>query len=472
MTAIATAPVRVSFEQGTIVVELNGHPLPAGLEITFVRDHRVAALRGEACHYRGLLEGLVAAGTPFEDAARAYDTLDDYQPVRPFKPYPHQAEALEAWKRGGRAGVIVLPTGSGKTYLAEMAMQECRRATLVVVPTLDLVSQWVNTLEATFGVKVGLIGGGEFTVQPVTVITYDSAVRHIEHLGNRFGFIVFDECHHLPGEVYSNIARMALAPFRLGLTATPDRADGGEVLLEELVGPTLYASLVSALAGDILAPYRTQRVEVELSPEERKAYASAREQYLSFCRSKGIRLGAGSGWGEFLQQTARSKAGREAFAAYRMQRNIPLMATSKFEALAQLLLAHRQDRIIIFTHVNELAYHISRTYLVPVITHQTPPRERSEILARFAKGSYPAVVTSKVLNEGVDVPEANVGIILSGSGSIREHVQRLGRILRRREGKEAWLYEFVTRDTHEESMSRRRREHEAYRRPSGGHTRC
>jgi superfamily II DNA or RNA helicase len=98
-----------------------------------------------------------------------------------------------------------------------------------------------------------------------------------------------------------------------------------------------------------------------------------------------------------------------------------------------------------------------------VITHQTKVTERSAILASFAAGDYGAVVTSKVLNEGVDVQEANVAIVLSGSGSVREHVQRLGRILRKREGKSALLYELVTLRTAETGTSERRREHDAYR---------
>jgi superfamily II DNA or RNA helicase len=102
--------------------------------------------------------------------------------------------------------------------------------------------------------------------------------------------------------------------------------------------------------------------------------------------------------------------------------------------------------------------------LVPVITHQTKVRERSEILSGLAEGRYRAIVTSKVLNEGVDVPTANVAIVVSGSGSVMEHVQRLGRILRKQEGKQAILYELVSAGTAETSTSERRREHAAYRR--------
>ena len=459
----ASSQISVSFDLGTILLEgLEEYP-GAAEAIGAVHDSRVGAFRAEARAYRGAIEYLVGRDVPHLDEARDYEVLQELGLPSDFKPYPHQVAALEAWRKAGCRGLVVLPTGSGKTLLAHMAVASCRRSALVVVPTLDLVAQWVNSVKECLGIDAGIVGGGEHEVRPYTVITYDSAARHMEHLGNRFGFIIFDECHHLPGPVYSYIARMSIAPFRLGLTATPERQDGGEGLLDQLVGPVAYSSRVSTLAGDVLAPYRAVRILVDLTHEEEARYKEARGQYLGFCRERGLRLGSPAGWQNFLSETCRSKVGQSAFEAYLAQKNIPLNSKNKFGALSDILREHRGDRLIIFTHVNELAYRISRQYLVPVITHQTPPRERAEILARFGEGVYPAVVTSKVLNEGVDVPEANVGVILSGSSSVREHVQRLGRILRKRAGKEAMLYEVIARATHEESMSSRRRKHEAYR---------
>ncbi len=128
-----------------------------------------------------------------------------------------------------------------------------------------------------------------------------------------------------------------------------------------------------------------------------------------------------------------------------------------------LLQEHRRDRTIVFTQENRAAYDVARRFLVPVITHQTKVTERSEILEGFRAGRYSTIATSKVLNEGVDIQEANVAIVLSGSGSVREHVQRLGRVLRKREGKHAVLYEIVTNKTTEAQTSERRRDHDAYR---------
>jgi superfamily II DNA or RNA helicase len=168
------------------------------------------------------------------------------------------------------------------------------------------------------------------------------------------------------------------------------------------------------------------------------------------------------GWGQFVMLSSQSDAGRRAFDAYRRQRTLALCAPGKLTALAQLLHAHRRDRTIIFTEDNATVYAISRRFLLPAITHQTRVKERAMILGAFNQGTFTAVVTSKVLNEGVNVPEANVAIVLSGSGSVREHVQRLGRILRRREGKTAVLYEIIAAGTSEERVSDKRRDHVAY----------
>ena len=130
-----------------------------------------------------------------------------------------------------------------------------------------------------------------------------------------------------------------------------------------------------------------------------------------------------------------------------------------------MLQEHHGERVLIFTADNQTAYEIGQRFVLPVITHHTKIAERRELLGAFRAGELPVLVTSKVLNEGVDVPEASVGIVVSGSGSIREHVQRLGRILRPVAGKQAVLYELISADTAECYVSNRRRQHRAYERP-------
>jgi superfamily II DNA or RNA helicase len=359
--------------------------------------------------------------------------------------------------------VVVLPTGSGKSHMAIMAIADRARATLVVAPTLDLVRQWYDLLRTAFGCEVGVVGGGEHRVLPLTVTTYDSAWLHMEHMGDRFGLVIFDECHHLPSASYAMAAKFCLAPYRLGLTATPERSDGRDDLLDELIGPQLYQQDIVEMSGRWLADYDVERLVIELTAEEREQYTNARALYRDFVRSNGIRMSAPDGWAQFVMRSAVSVAGRQAWEAWRLQKRLATCASGKLEALAHLLRLHCADRMIIFTADNATAYEISRRFLVPAITHQTKVSERSTVLARLRSGEYGAVVTSKVLNEGVDVPEANVAVIISGSGSVREHVQRLGRILRKQADKRAILYELVAGDTVEAYTSQRRREHIAYR---------
>ncbi len=453
------------FEAGTLAllgVDKDDANRSWALPEAFSWDARAACFRAPAAAYAAIVLTLRRAGVAYEDEARRYEELAHGARVH-REPRFYQSEALDAWKRHGSRGVVVLPTGAGKTQLAMMAIDDRRRSTLVVAPTLDLVRQWYDILAATFGVPIGVVGGGEHDVRPLTVTTYDSAYLHMEHLGSRFGLVVFDECHHLPSQTYSLAARLAIAPFRLGLTATPERADGLDAALGKLVGPTVYRRDISELAGEFLAEYDTERVEVELSPEEREEHDAERQIYRDFIGKNGIVMSSPRGFGEFIMRASRSAEGRRAMKAYRRQRELAFAATAKLAYLEHLLSVHRHDRALIFTQDNATAHLVARSFLVPVITHQTKVTERSAILAGFAAGTYGAVVTSKVLNEGVDVPDANVAVVLSGSGSVREHVQRLGRILRQREGKRALLYEVVTARTTETFTSDRRREHDAYR---------
>ncbi|MDB4979333.1 MAG: helicase [Myxococcales bacterium] len=455
----------LTFSGGTLELRGLTPAAPAPFE-GCVWDPRTACHRAPAVAYAALRRALARAALEVEDRARQYDELSEGARVH-RAPRPYQAEALEAWRAHQGRGVVVLPTGAGKTWLACLAIEDRRRSALVIAPTLDLVRQWYDVLRTTFGRAVGVIGGGEYDVQALTVSTYDSAYLHMEHLGGRFGLVVFDECHHLPGAAYAFAARAALAPFRLGLTATLERPDGRHADLDELIGPVVYRKDIVDLSGGYLSDYETVRLTVELSPEDRAAHDAERSIYRDFVTRNGIRMSSPTGWTDFVIRSSRTEDGRRAMQAYRRQRELAFAAPAKLDYLALLLDRHRADRVLLFTQDNATAYEVSRRFLVPVITHETKVRERSEILAGLALGAvgggYGAVVTSKVLNEGVDIPSANVAVVLSGSASVREHVQRLGRILRPQDGKHALLYELVTAGTSETSTSARRRDHSAYR---------
>ncbi len=374
----------------------------------------------------------------------------------------HQEEALRVWLEAERRGIVALPTGSGKSHVGVMAIEATGSRTLVVVPTLELVHQWRETLRFSFDVEIGQVGGGAIDWQPLTVITYASFVQRAREIGGRFDLVIYDECHHLTGEQSAGVAARLEVPERLGLSATPDVGEEGPYPLEELIGEIVCRRDVGGMAGGVLAEYRVVTLEVDLTVEERESYLEHRKRYLSFLGRHRIRVGTPQGWNRFIRIASRSKAGRRAFWSHRVQRQVTQRARGKLDCLERLLDLHQGERILVFTADNDTVHAVSRRFLVPAFTHRTRAAERRRLLAAFGAGELPVLVTSRVLNEGVDVPEAQIAVVLSGSGSVREHVQRLGRILRRAEGKEATLYEILARETAEESTSARRRDHEAY----------
>lgn len=446
----------LTYDRGTLLL----HPPPKGK--AWVEhaewDDRVEKFRLPADRYRPLVEALTAEGTALDDRARAFADLPLAFAGR-HAPHPHQAEALAAWKAAGRRGVVVLPTGAGKTLVALLAMQATPRSALIVVPTLDLLHQWYAALGAAFpGTEVGLLGGGSRDVgAPLLVSTYVSAAAEAETLGNRYALLIFDEVHHLPAGYTRVIAEYSIAPYRLGLTATPDRADGRDRDLEALVGPLVYSRSPEELAGRALAPFETVQIRVALSVRERARYEELVARRNGFLRERQIFLGSLEGWRRFVRASASSPAGRAAMLAHRQAKRLAFGTEEKFRVLELLLARHPGRRTLIFTDDTATVYRVAELFLLPAITHQTPVKERHHTLGRFRDGTYPVLVSSRVLNEGVDVPEASVAIVLSGTGTPREHIQRLGRVLRPLEGKRALLYEIVAEGTGEEGVSKRRR---------------
>jgi superfamily II DNA or RNA helicase len=446
----------LTYDRGTLLI----HPPPKGKDwMDFATwDDRVERFRVPAIHYRHLITALRATGTELDDRAKEFREIE-LIPSLEMEPYPHQQEALTAWVQAGRMGLVVLPTAAGKTYLAQLAMQATQRSTLIMVPTLDLMHQWYAHLTAAFpDVEVGLLGGGSRDRTPILVSTYDSAAIHAETLGNQYALLVFDECHHLPSDFNRVIAEYAIAPYRLGLTATPERSDGKHADLQSLIGAEVYRKAAEDLSGTALAKHKATQIKVRLSPKERDRYDELIGVRNQFLQESNIFLGTVQGWQRFVQASARSKAGRRAMLAHREARSIAFGTEGKLRVLADLLATHYPERTLIFTDDNATVYRVSQEFLIPAITHQTGVKERHEILANFKQGEYRSLVASRVLNEGVDVPDASVAIVLSGTGSSREHIQRLGRVLRKGKdpGKLALLYEVIAEDTSEENVSRRR----------------
>lgn len=442
----------VSFQGGTLVLyDVDQRP-PTPFKLVKER------WRCEGYHY-----GAIQSYLRDEDI---HDGVPRWKPLNLVlqdsrEPHDYQNEALVAWERAGQCGSIILPTGAGKTFVAIHAIQRVNRSTVVVAPTIDLLHQWYARLVNAFACEVGVYYGGEKKVLPLTVTTYHSAGDLMAEYGNAFKLIIFDEVHHLPAPNWGEAALMAPAPLRLGLTATypePHEQTNGRWRVDDLIGPIVYTKRIEDLVGDQLAHYRTERIRVDLSIDERARYDADHAIYIEFVRSRQLQRRYGPGWlMELMRLSTCDVQARRAFLA--RQRLLKLLAQceGKFATLDALLREYRTEQVLIFTEHNTAVYDIASRYLIPAVTHETHAPERKAIVDGFRVGTYRAIVTSRVLNEGIDVPEAKVAIVLGGTAGAREYIQRLGRVLRKVENKQAVLFEVIARKTLDEGKAQRRR---------------
>lgn len=436
---------KLIYEKGTIRIEGDAHiPLAK-------YDFRSKCYRALAFRYRDIIDYLESSNITYTDEVLDLIPTPIFNAEIELRDY--QQQAVDRWMED-KKGCIVLPTGSGKTYVALEIIKVLSVPTLVVVPTLDLLDQWKDKL-SIFGDWVGEFSGRIKEIKPITVATYDSAYLNAEVLGNKFLLLIFDEVHHLPSESYKQIAEMNAALYRLGLTATFEREDGLHRLLPELVGGKVFELKPENLAGKHLANYTIKKIYVPLSEEEKRKYDEKAKIFKEYIKRKKIVVRSIEDFNKIVMATGYDPKAYEALRAWDEARKIAFNSKNKILKLRELLERHRGEKIIIFTRHNELVYKISKLFFIPAITYRTPKDERVAILDGFRKGKFKAIVSSQVLDEGIDIPDASVGIIMSGSGSVREYVQRLGRILRPSKDR-AILYELVSRETSEVGIAKRR----------------
>ena len=450
--------MRLVFDRGTIVLlDMNQPGARPGEAADFpgaLWDPRIVALRCPARFHQALVAELRRRGVRFADEVSGGEPpLTNSAPAVALRPY--QEAALAAWELSGRRGVAVMPTGSGKTRLAIAAVARTKVPALCLVPTRVLLDQWARAIEELLGVVPGRLGDGEHRVDRITVATFESAWRQMHRLGNAFGLIVVDEAHHFGAGLRDEALDMCTAPLRLGLTATKPRGPAA-LRLDELVGPTVYELRVDELIGEFLAPFDTIVLHLDLTATERDEYEALMAVFRDVMH-RFRRFHPGATWDEFATIAGRTDQGRRAIAAFHRARKLTAFPSAKRNMVGALLERHRAARTIVFTADNPTAYAISREHLIMPLTCDIKRKERERVLGLFKEGKLRALVSAQVLNEGLDVPDAEVGIVVAGSKGEREHVQRNGRLLRPREGKTAIAYELVMRGTSEMAQSRRRR---------------
>ena len=452
--------MRLTFDRGTLLFA----DVPPGLDVTQIPgvlwDDRVGAPRAPARLCYALASELRRRGVPLADMPRP--TLAPPSEFRPFELRPYQEAALGAWRQAGRRGIVALPTGSGKTRLALAAIAATRTPALCLAPTRALCDQWAAALAAVWGGPIGRFGDGERVVGPITVATFAGAYRHMPALGDKFGLLIIDEAHHFAAGGRDETLEMSIAPLRLGLTATPPAPGPAAERLAGLIGRVVFERTVGDLAGRYLAPLERITWHLALDPDERREHDALWTVYREARRAfEANHLGAT--WEDFLHDASRTDEGRRGVAAWRRARRILAYPHRKQEALALLLGHHRGQRTLVFVADNQTAYAVAREHLVMPLTCDIGRGERQAALERFRSGALRALVSAQVLNEGIDVPDAEVGIVVAGRMGEREHVQRIGRLLRPGEGKRALVYELVVERSSECRQAERRGERLALR---------
>ncbi len=349
-----------------------------------------------------------------------------------IKLYDFQKEALIAWMKAGCRGTIVVPTGGGKTFIGMAALYYMSVPTLICVTTIELARQWRQRLKEHLGIHAGLLGGGHHDIEDVTVAIYNSAVNHIDELINKFDFVIFDEVHHIPADSFRKIAFRLKARKRLGLSATPKRYDRNEALIFFSVGDVVYKARYDEMVKlRLAAPLKYYRFYVTLTPEEE---------------------------GKYVAELNKSESSNKV----QKLMQIAFMAKQKYELLKKIVEKLPEDKILVFCQYveqAEKAYKAVREVAkgqAALLTGGTNAKLRKKYFEEFKEGKKRILVTTSVLDEGIDVPDAETAIILSGSGTERQMIQRIGRVIRYRPGKVAKVIEVVTRNTVEERIAERR----------------
>ncbi|MCT1789453.1 DNA repair helicase XPB [Dermabacter hominis] len=408
-----------------------------------LRSKRIAPLVGERIDdttviahpsERGALkQQLLKLGWPVEDLAGFVDgeshpiALTDSPSTWQLRPY--QREAVEHFTKGG-SGVVVLPCGSGKTTVGAGAMAALERTCLVLVTNTVSARQWRRELLERTSLTEGEIGeysGAKKEIRPVTIATYQVLTSkrrgihpHLELVSARdWGLIIYDEVHLLPAPVFRMTADLQ-ARRRLGLTATLVREDGREGEVFSLIGPKRYDAPWKLIeAQGWIAPAEMTEVRVTMSSSERKVYASAEP---------------------------------------RDRQRLAATSPEKVPVVEQLVARHRGEGTLVIGQYLDQLDELAERLATPVVTGDTPLKERESLFTQFREGEIDLLVVSKVANFSLDLPEASVLIQVSGAfGSRQEEAQRLGRIVRpKRDGRAAHFYTVVTRDTQDQDFAQNR----------------
>jgi len=453
----------LKWDQGTLLLDgwTRGNSPSSGNHNPWKWDSRVDCWRCDAIYYQQVKRELSQIPGILDDVMEPVSV--NWPNVDMPKLRPEQNQALDGWRNFGCRGQVIMPTGTGKTEVALAAMAETKIATLVVAPVRDLMYQWHRRILKSLGYDAGIVGDNTFNIKAVTVTTYDSAYIHMSKMGAGFGLLIFDEEHHLPGRYRREAAILSTAPMRMGLTATPERSDGLHKDLDFLIGPVAYEMPFEQAKGSTLANFDIVRIPIALNDKEQHIYDKCSKEIRDYIVLRREET-PGYSWQDLCKESSRDPHARHALKSFYLKTSIESRASEKLRVLEDIFRLHNGQQTLVFAGSNAMAFEVSKRFLVPTILSHTRKKERLSVLDDFAKGKFKVLVANRVLDEGVDVPEAKVGVVIGGQGSTRQAKQRLGRILRKSGNSQATLYEVVCENTKEVHRSRSRRRSDAYER--------
>ncbi len=392
--------------------------------------------------------------------------------------YRWQVEALGAWRARRGRGVVEAVTGTGKTMVGVVAVgEELARGgqAAVLVPTRDLLHQWRSVLAGLLppGARIGLVGDGhrdDLGHCDVVVAVANSARTADLRPRRPGGLLVADECHRYGSDENRHVLRDEF-PRRLGLSATYARSDDAHLdRLDPYFGGTCFRmGYRQAITEGVLAPFHVALVGVRFSDDEYAEYDDLGVE-MARNRSQLLRSGAvrSEPIGAFLVDVARCARGGSALSAAAMgylsamaeRRRLLAETPAKLDALAAMsgTVAHAK-RTIVFTQsivgAEQAAQLLADRGFAAEALHSGLDRaRRRDRLARFLEGGLTVLCAPTVLDEGVDVPAADLAVILAASRSRRQMVQRMGRVLRRKpDGRHAGFVVVYVAGTNEDPAS-------------------
>jgi superfamily II DNA or RNA helicase len=449
LAAPNTGQPALSFQGGVLLLQgWSGSP-GKSLGIEWRYQAETGGWVANAARYRDVKkDGLV-------DSVPSWQVLEPLDEANLHTPRGAQVEAITAWKKAGY-GMVWMPTGTGKTEVAMHIIKDLMKPALIIAPTRDLMYQWHRRILKGLGYDSGLIGDSHQIIKPISVATYHSACIHMPKLGNRFELVIFDEVHHLPGEVRGDASRMCAAPYRLGLTATPPQGLKLDQLIE-LAGPPVFQQHIHEAAGDSLANYEIVKCPVDMSDEERTEYDRLGKLVSEFFGKKRKDGELSYSTEDLAADSARDSEVRKVLRAHYRRRALEARAVAKLDVVEDLLLLHPETPTIIWGADRQAARDISARFLIPCMLSHCGKDERGWILDGFQQGKFKAIVSCRLLDEGVDLPTAKIGINLGGDASERRATQKLGRILRKTAGVKAIFYDIFCADSSDETRAKARR---------------